>query len=134
MASYLDSSIELITDQDVTWRNKINSNFSIMAAYQSIITTTYVVDSDPPKNCTLDRILFLDVATAGGNMTITLPLASSFQGREIVFIVQSTHATYTRTVTSSSTINGDTTIENVLGLRTVYTSDGTSWYGINADN
>lgn len=131
MANYLDGHIELITDLDFTWRNKLNSNFSTMAAYQTISAATYTVDASPPDNCTLDRILFLN--TASNAITITLPDPTIFGGRELVFIVQD--ATNTMTLSpSSNIISNHTTIDQTLGFRQVMTSNGTKWVGRGFDN
>mgnify|MGYP003124493313 FL=1 len=131
MANYLDGHIELLTLSDFTWRNKINSNFSTMVAYQTISAATYTVDASPPDNCTLDRILFLDASSNA--ITITLPDPTLFPGREIIFIVQDETNTMTM-APSSNIISNQDTIDQDLGFRQVMTSNGTKWCGRGNDN
>ena len=135
MANYLDGHIELLALGDFTWRNKINSNFSTMVAYQTISAATYTVDASPPDNCTLDRILFLDPSS--NNITITLPDPTLFPGRQLVFICVVETASTTNTMTmapSSNIISNSTGIDRTLGFRQVMTSNGTKWVGRGFDN
>lgn len=134
MASYLDGKIELINPNDFVWRSKINANFAFLTAYQTI-QASYVVDSSPPENMAYDRMLFVNTTPAGAGITVTFPLASDNAGREIILIRADTGTSYTVTISSTSTIKGDSDLDvNYLGCRGVWISDGTYWIGKNRDN
>ena len=126
MATFLGTNLEFIELNDTTWRNKVNSNFTVLSAAQ-IKTAAYTVDSSPPTNATSDHTIFVD---PGGDTKITLPALGI--GKSYVIIRSDTGSALTIGPHSGGVINAlsadaTITVGTATGATVFIFCDGVKW-------
>lgn len=136
--------VHLIKSNDSSWVEKVNDNFKYLHTYRTHIYSdtdkTENVDSNLPTGANYDRIIFLDTETGvdssvpSGTCTITLPSATANLGREVIFIRVDNGQFIDVTETGAGSLIGVTQLPKSDGLRAVYVSDGSNWYGRVVDN
>ena len=132
--------VYLIKGNDTSWVEKVNDNFKYLHTYRthaySDSDKTENVDANLPTGADYDRIIFLDTSAVSGtnNCTITLPSATANLGREVIFIRPDNTQLIDVTETGAGSLIGVTQMPKRDGLRVVYVSDGSNWYGRVVDN
>lgn len=143
-------NVQLVKGGDLGWYEKVNSNFKLFHTYRTHAyadddpPTTENVDSNLPTGAELDRIIFLDTSAVNGGVrdtpnhdcTINLPDPADNLGREVIFIRKDNVQNINVTTSGSGSVLGDTILYAVVGtgLRAMYVSNGTNWYGKVTDN
>lgn len=137
----LDTNFQTIELGDVAWHSKLNANFQYLNHYENISSTSYSCDT---ANANIkDYIIGVDAATAGGNVTISLPKLNDneiIQGGRTLHIIKVDSGTNhvdiqtDSTATTRDKLNGSTTATVRLlhtGERVTIFSAGKSdgWFG-----
>ena len=129
MATFLGTHLEFIELNDTTWRNKVNSNFTVLAATQ-VKTANYTVDSSPPTNATSDNVIIAN--SDGGAFKITLPALGI--GKAYTIVKGGTNTTHAITVgphsggkINNGSVDATITITNAVGAAIYIWCDGTQW-------
>ena len=149
MSVFVDSDVEIIDINDVTWSIRVNENFKRFSSVEQITFTSSNAYTISDSTYTMvaqysHRTFFVDTSSGTADCTITLPDPASNinKGKELIFIRKDGTAPDTVgqkilfAVSGSTTLqgaSGKTDMEKKAGLRMVITSDGTKWYGISTD-
>jgi len=128
MATFLGTNLEFIELNDTTWRNKVNSNFTVLSAAQTK-SGNYTLDTSPPTNSTADYIIFCTASS--GTQVITLPAVGI--GKTYMIIRTAEGSTLEIEPTSGTSINRESADTHVAlgpgkGSSAHVFCDGTNWF------
>lgn len=158
MSRFLASDIKTIEMNESTYPSTINSNFKRFHSVASVTPTGTALAfenfqlnySNPSGMTTLGpyvipyetysgyhRTVFINTASAGGTVVLYLPdpTIDGMGGKEIV-IVRLDNAEFISVTTEDITkIAGQNRqLPKTAGLRTVFSCDGSKWFGTTQDN